>query len=63
MFSPEPFGCAIAALGHRQILFSVDYPFESVDEAAAFMDRVPLDEQVRADICFRNAQKLLHLSL
>jgi len=42
-------------------MFSADYPFESVDEAAEFIDNVALDDDVREDICFSNAQRLLRL--
>lgn len=61
MFSAEPLHCAIAALGHERVMFSADYPLESSDEAYAFMDTVPLDEKVRADIAYNNAAKLLKL--
>jgi 2,3-dihydroxybenzoate decarboxylase len=42
-------------------MFSADYPFESIDEAAEFMDTVPLDEKTRADIGYNNAARLLRL--
>lgn len=61
MFSAEPLLCAIAALGHDRVMFSADYPFESADEAAHFMDTVALADNVRADIAFGNAAKLLRL--
>jgi len=61
MFSPEPLACAIAAVGHGRIMFATDYPFEPPDEASAFIDRAPLAETVRADICFNNAARLLRL--
>ena len=62
MFSAEPLTCAISALGHERVMFSADYPFESSDEASTFIDRVPLADDVRADICFNNAARLLRLS-
>jgi 2,3-dihydroxybenzoate decarboxylase len=61
MFSAEPLNCTISALGHEHVMFSADYPFESIDEAAEFIDRVPLAAHVRADICFNNAARLLRL--
>jgi len=61
MFSAEPLNCAIAALGADRVMFSADYPFESIDEAAEFMDTVPLDEKTRADIAYNNAARLLRL--
>jgi 2,3-dihydroxybenzoate decarboxylase len=61
MCSAEPLACTISALGHDHVMFASDYPFESVDEAAHFIDGVAIDEHVRDDICFNNAAKLLSL--
>ena len=62
MCSPEPLACTIATLGHERIMFAGDYPFESAEEAGHFIDGVKLDERVRADICFNNAERLLGLA-
>jgi len=62
MCSPEPLDCTIAALGHERIMFAADYPFESADEAGHFIDNVPLPEDMRADICFNTATRLLGLN-
>jgi 2,3-dihydroxybenzoate decarboxylase len=43
------------------VMFASDYPFESMDEAAHFIDGVALDGAVRNDICFNNAARLLKL--
>jgi 2,3-dihydroxybenzoate decarboxylase len=61
MCSAEPLTCAISALGHQHVMFAADYPFESAEEAAEFIDETPLSENVRADICFNNAAKLFGL--
>ncbi len=61
MCSAEPLACTISALGHDHVMFAADYPFESMDEAAHFIDGVSLDEQVRNDICFNSAARLLKL--
>lgn len=61
MCSREPLDCTIAALGHERIMFAADYPFESAEEAGHFIDSVPLDERVRADVCFNTAARLLRL--
>jgi 2,3-dihydroxybenzoate decarboxylase len=61
MCSPDPLACTIQALGHQHVMFSADYPFESVDVAADFIDHAHLAEDVRADICFNNAARLLGL--
>ena len=57
MYSAEPFNCALAALGSDRIMFGADYPFESTDEAARFIDTVPLADKLRNDICFGNATR------
>jgi len=59
MCSAEPLNCTIAALGHERIMFGADYPFEKAQEAGHFIDTVALSDDVRADICFRNAERLL----
>jgi 2,3-dihydroxybenzoate decarboxylase len=61
MCSAEPLACTIGALGHDRVMFAADYPFESVEEAAHFIDGAPLDERVRSDICFNTAARLLKL--
>jgi 2,3-dihydroxybenzoate decarboxylase len=61
MCSAEPLACTISALGADRVMFAADYPFESADEAGHFIDTVPLSDQVRADICWNNAARLLGL--
>jgi 2,3-dihydroxybenzoate decarboxylase len=61
MCSAEPLTCAMSALGHQHVMFAADYPFESSEEAAHFIDTVALDEKVRTDICSRTAISLLKL--
>jgi 2,3-dihydroxybenzoate decarboxylase len=63
MCSAEPLACTIGALGHDRVMFASDYPFESIDEAAHFIDAVALDQKVRNDICFNNAARLFHLPI
>jgi predicted TIM-barrel fold metal-dependent hydrolase len=38
-----------------------DYPFESAEESAHFIDTTPLADDVRRDICFNNAAKVFGL--
>lgn len=59
MFSAEPLLCTINSLGADHVMFSVDYPYESSEDAAKFIDNAPLDDQTRADICFHNAARVL----
>jgi 2,3-dihydroxybenzoate decarboxylase len=61
MYSAEPLQCALAALGPERVMFSADYPFESIAEAAHFMDAVEIDDGLRQAIAWENAGRLLDL--
>jgi 2,3-dihydroxybenzoate decarboxylase len=61
MCSAEPLNCAMAALGPAHVMFAADYPFESTEEAAHFIDGVAIDDKVRNDICFNTAAAFLKL--
>ncbi|HWV54155.1 amidohydrolase family protein [Pseudorhodoplanes sp.] len=61
MFSFEPIDCALKALGRENVMYSADYPFENPVEAGAFMDELPLDPHVLADISYNNAARLLRI--
>ncbi len=63
MYSKEPVDCAVAALGRSRVMFSADFPFESIAEAGHFMDGVAMDEGLRADIAWRNAARLLRIDM
>jgi 2,3-dihydroxybenzoate decarboxylase len=58
MCSAEPLACAVAALGRERVMFATDYPFESIAEAAEFIEAAPLAPDLRQDICFNNAARL-----
>jgi 2,3-dihydroxybenzoate decarboxylase len=58
MYDLPPVRCSLDALGRDRVMFSSDYPFDSAG-AAEFMDSVPLEESLRADIAYNNAAKLL----
>jgi predicted TIM-barrel fold metal-dependent hydrolase len=60
MYDAPPLRCSLDALGRDRVMFSSDYPFDS-EGAAQFMDTVPLEESLRADIAYNNATKLLGL--
>jgi predicted TIM-barrel fold metal-dependent hydrolase len=45
------------------VMFSVDWPFEAVEEAAAWFDRAEIAEAARAKIGHDNAVKLFKLKL
>jgi 2,3-dihydroxybenzoate decarboxylase len=61
MCAIDPLACTLNGLGSDHVMFAADYPFESAPEAAAFIDSAPLAENMRADICFNNAARLLRL--
>lgn len=61
-FSDEPLRCALDALGEDNVMYWVDYPFESMTEAAEWLDASKLDVHVRAKIEHENAQALLKLN-
>jgi 2,3-dihydroxybenzoate decarboxylase len=44
VFDPAPLAAAIATVGEDSILFSVDYPYEDSNAAAAFIDNAPLSD-------------------
>jgi 2,3-dihydroxybenzoate decarboxylase len=52
---------AIAEMGPEAVMFSVDYPYESTEVAAKFIEEAPLDDTTRALVCHGNAQRLLKL--
>lgn len=52
---------AIAEMGAEAVMFSVDYPYESTEVAAAFIESAPLDEATRALVCHGNAERLFKL--
>jgi 2,3-dihydroxybenzoate decarboxylase len=62
MCSADPLNCTIAALGHERVMFAADYPFESAQEAGAFMDEVPLAEPVRKAIAADNVARHLGIA-
>ncbi|TPG36849.1 amidohydrolase family protein [Mycolicibacterium hodleri] len=56
-----PLQAALAALGERRVMFSVDYPYESSEVAGRFMDTAAIYEETRGLVGHRNAEALLKL--
>jgi predicted TIM-barrel fold metal-dependent hydrolase len=52
----------IEEMGVDRVMFSVDYPYESMSEGAGWFDACPLDSAARLKIGRSNALRLLNLS-
>ncbi|RQU79357.1 amidohydrolase [Burkholderia cenocepacia] len=59
--SPAALLGAIHELGADAVMFSVDYPYESSDIAARFIEDAPLDDETKNKVCHGNARHLLKL--
>jgi 2,3-dihydroxybenzoate decarboxylase len=53
----------IAELGADHVMFSVDWPYEEIEHAASWFDKVELRESDRLKIGRTNAARLLKLNL
>ena len=54
---------AMTEMGAERVMFSVDWPFEAVDEGAQWFDKAAIGEADRAKIGRENAIKLFKLKL
>ena len=61
VFSDPPFLCALSAVGDDRILYSVDHPFEIMQEAADWFDKAPISAETREKVSWRNAAQLMAL--
>ena len=60
-FSTSALDQAIAEIGVDRVLWSADYPFEDISDAADWFDKAPLNEADRQKIGRENALKLFKL--
>jgi gamma-resorcylate decarboxylase len=60
-FSTPALYATIAGIGEDRVLFSVDYPFESMQQAAAWFDDATINENTREKIGRTNAECLFGL--
>jgi len=60
-FSTSALNQAIEEIGVARVLWSADYPFEDISDAAEWIDAAPLSEEDRLKIGRTNAQKLFKL--
>jgi predicted TIM-barrel fold metal-dependent hydrolase len=61
-FSTSALSQSIAEIGIERVLWSADYPFETISDAADWFDAAPLSEDDRRKIGRTNALNLLKLS-
>src|SRR3954471_20774808 len=62
-FCDPSFKCALEVMGVDRMMFSADYPFETMEDAATWFDKTPLSEAERLQIGRTNAIKLFKLNL
>jgi 2,3-dihydroxybenzoate decarboxylase len=60
--SPAALTCSLAEMGTDAVMFSVDYPYESTEIAADFIESAPMTDDVRERVCSRNAERILKLA-
>lgn len=48
-------------MGPQRILFSVDYPYQTLDGIQEFIQSLPIWEEDKEAIAFRNAERLLQI--
>lgn len=53
---------AVAEMGADAVMFSIDYPYESTEAAAAFIEAAPLSDADRRLVAFENARRLFKLT-
>lgn len=61
VFSTPELMCTAGVVGFDNLLFSVDYPFESNVEAVRWFESLPIADSDRAKLAHRNAERLLKL--
>jgi 2,3-dihydroxybenzoate decarboxylase len=61
MFYHPSLLCTLFSLGADKILFAVDYPFESCQDAVKFIESAPIGNNDKERICHTNAESFLRL--
>ena len=61
MLNPEQLAFCVELLGAERILFSTDYPYQSLDGVRDYLESADLTEVQRAAIAHGNAERLLGL--
>jgi 2,3-dihydroxybenzoate decarboxylase len=53
--------CALDSIGTDSVMFSVDHPFESMDDSSAWLNAAPVSSVQMEALSWRNAQRILKL--
>lgn len=61
MLTVPHFQFIYSVMGAERILYSIDYPYQSLDGARSFIENLPISETEKALIAHGNAEKLLRL--
>lgn len=61
MLTLPQFKFVLDIMGADRILYSVDYPYQSLDGARAFIETLPIGQDDKEKIAHRNAERLLKL--
>ena len=61
MLTRPHFNFIYELLGAERILYSLDYPYQSLDGAHTFIDALPIADSEKAQIAHGNAERLLRL--
>jgi predicted TIM-barrel fold metal-dependent hydrolase len=59
-FHTQTLDATLAEMGADRVLFSTDYPYESMREAAGWFDNAAINDNDRAKIGYENARSLFH---
>jgi 2,3-dihydroxybenzoate decarboxylase len=62
VFSHQALADAIATIGIDNVMFSIDYPYEKMGQAAEFMRTAPLAPADKARVAHANAERILRLN-
>jgi gamma-resorcylate decarboxylase len=62
-FSTSALVQSVAEIGVERVLWSADYPFEDISDAAGWFDAAPISEDDRRKIGRDNALKLFKLKI
>lgn len=60
-FETPSFRAALNAFGVDRMLYSVDYPYGSLERGRTFLEKLPVDDETLAKIAHQNADDLLKL--